>query len=66
MLALCYLNLFFSNYQNIDVTIDISKETQNDGIVVLSGTIYNGSAKNVFFVKFNYLNICIEAIIIGI
>ena len=49
ILALCYLNLFFSNYQNIDVTIDISKETQNDEIVVLSGTIYNGSAKNIFF-----------------
>jgi len=48
-LLLYCLNLFFWNYQNVDITIDISKEIQNDEVVVLSGTIYNDSAKNISF-----------------
>jgi hypothetical protein len=48
-LYLCCFNLFFCNYQSVELTIDIPKEIQNEEIVVLSGTIYNGSAKNVAF-----------------
>jgi len=47
--TLFFLNLFFCNYQNVYVTIDISKEIQNDEVVVLSGTIYNGSKRNISF-----------------
>ena len=48
-LSLCFLSSFFYNYQNIDITIDIPKEIQNREVVVLSGTIYNGSANNIAF-----------------
>lgn len=48
-LSLCCLNLFFCNSQSIDVTIGIPKEIQSDEVVVLSGTIYNGSANNIAF-----------------
>lgn len=48
-LSLCYLNLFFCNYQNVVLTIDIPKEIQSNGVVLLSGTICNGSAKNISF-----------------
>lgn len=48
-LSLCYLNLLFCNYQNVDLTIDFPKEIQSNEIALLSGTICNGSAKNISF-----------------
>lgn len=48
-LSLCYLNLLFCNYQNVDLRIDIPKEIQSNEIALLSGTICNGSAKNISF-----------------
>ena len=48
-LSLCCLNLFFCNSQSIDVTIDVPKEIQSDEVIMLSGTIYNGSANNISF-----------------
>ena len=47
--ALFYLNLLFFNYENVNVTIYISKEIQSDKVVILSGTIYNGSTKRISF-----------------
>jgi hypothetical protein len=48
-LALCYLNLLFCNYQKVDLTIDIPKVIQSNEVALLSGTICNGSAKNISF-----------------
>jgi hypothetical protein len=48
-LFLCCLSSFFCDYQDVNVTINIPEEVQNDEIVMLSGTIYNGSAKNIAF-----------------
>ena len=48
-LSLCCLNLFFCNSQSIDLTIDIPKEIQSNDVVLLSGTIYNGSTNNIAF-----------------
>jgi len=51
-LFLCCLNLTFCNNQNIDITIDIPKEIQNNKVVILSGIISNSSANDISFYDF--------------